>query len=539
VKGLAGEQFTSKRKNLFAIEVNMKLLITLLFALLASQAYAQQACSLPAQQITVFFANGIDTDRESAEASKGRLQQYLGETYEGQTLTYDLAYNNTTNFVVDLLQSTAQAGIQFDSQILAWLYGLGLAPDWFNQWYQTFLKLETQIVAQDLADHVAQYQQALVQGKKVMVVSHSQGNFYVNDAKKALEAQQPPLPMTAFGIFGVATPANNVGGAAQPYYTNNRDVILAVPGSLPANWTLKDAAGSAVGIINPVVAHSFTNTYMSDDYDIKPSLVLGIKQRMSALTTPNKPVACNDYYRKHFISLVAGNYTGDCGNPQLEQFVIAPGGTFSAAGKSLDVSGIEAQLNLTQSFNVNGISIVGGYDEQANGTPASGATAEWLSDGLFKGGGVSPSLPSALCFTTSTKLQVPPTYLPSKLDITQDVATLLAGYRRLFPKGTCAAIATNGVVTSLNSLPVYMSGTAINYGDASVDLLANRFQEEIFVLPGHRAKGNSPDYEPQFSYILTFQGNRRIQLLYKLDSGLTEFSVWRGPIDAELICTMP
>jgi hypothetical protein len=112
--------------------MNMKLLITLLLICLSFASLAQQTCTTPTQQIAVFFGNGIDTDQESAETSKARLQQYLGETYEGQTLTYDLAYNNTTNFVVDLLQSTAQAGIQFDSQILAWLYGLGLAPDWFN-----------------------------------------------------------------------------------------------------------------------------------------------------------------------------------------------------------------------------------------------------------------------------------------------------------------------------------------------------------------------------------------------------------------------
>jgi hypothetical protein len=439
--------------------------------------------------------------------------------------------------LADLYQSVQQAGLQWNSEIFNWINGIGIAPQWFVDWFKTYYLKATVIVAPELNEHVQKYSRAITSGQKVLVVSHSQGNFYVNEAKKLLTAQLTPQQMQSFGIFGVAVPADNVGGSTGPYYTNHRDFILTVPGSLPANWTLKRADGSSADNVGPIDAHLFNPTYISSDFDIKPVLLAGITAQLAALqSSPATGGGCDDYYRKHFISLVAGNYTGDCGNPQLEQFVIAPGGTFSAAGKSLDVSGIEAQLNLTQSFDANGISIVGGYD----GTPANGATAEWLSDGLFKSGGVSPSVPTtALCFTTSTKLQVPPTYLPSKLDITQDVATLLAGYRRLFPKGTCAAIATNGVVTSLNSLPVYMSGTAINYGDASVDLLANRFQEEIFVLPGHRAKGNSPDYEPQFSYILTFQGNRRIQLLYKLDSGLTEFSVWRGPIDAELICTMP
>ncbi len=523
--------FSSKRLNPSVIKVLMKLLITLLLVGLSSLSLAQQICPVSAQEVAVFFGNGIDTTQKEAERSRDALRKQLGDTYNGKTLTYTLAYNKTDGFSADLIQSAAQAGIQFDSQLSAWLYGLSIAPDWFNQGYQSWLLAQSQIAAEELTSHVAAYQEALQLGKKVMVISHSQGNYYVNAAKKLLEAIQPALPMTAFGIFGVATPANNVGGDSQPYYTNNRDVILAVPGSLPTNWALKNAAGEAVGLINPLKAHGFEDTYMSGDYDLRPALVAGIKQRMSTLTSLVKPITCSDdVYRKHFLSLVAGSYTSLCNfQSTLSALTIDSQAKFSALGQTVDASGVESYVTLTQSFTTGSIS-----------ASDASAVVNWVQSGLYAFGGLStPGVASVSCRGNGIDPLVPVSYIPNKLDITNDVLGLLADKRRLFPKSTC--FSSDPFAPVVSNVPVYFTGSVLTYGDKSLDLKAtNRATEGVVILPGATATlgGSSPDYEPQFRYNVTFQDNTAFQVLYKLSSGITYFGV-TGATNQALSCYLP
>ena len=218
-----------------------------------------------------------------------KLEQRLGSTFNSQKISYDLAYNYSDGAFKDLLQSLIQQlGQQSNSQQWLWLYDVGVVPAWFKDFRQNANTSFYQIVSSELTDQVAKYKEAILQGQKVLVVSHSQGNFYVNEAKQILAAAQPAVPMGSFGIFGVASPANNVGGASGPYLTNHIDMITLVPSSLPANWTLKrtTAGTPAEGILSPVAAHSFSGTYMNPNFDIAPALIAGIKNQMGSLQDP-------------------------------------------------------------------------------------------------------------------------------------------------------------------------------------------------------------------------------------------------------------
>jgi len=148
-----------------------------------------------------------------------------------------------------------------------------------------------QIKAPELIDHVEKYREAILQGQKVLVVSHSQGNFYANLARQILTFQKPAIKMESFGIFGVATPTDNIGGQKTPYLTNHLDIITSVPSSLPSNWTLRRADnGRIVDQIGSVAANHFAGTYLSPHYDIRPEIVKGIKQKLSQLQTPPQVV---------------------------------------------------------------------------------------------------------------------------------------------------------------------------------------------------------------------------------------------------------
>jgi hypothetical protein len=443
--------------------------------------------------------------------------------------------------LADLYQSVQQAGLQWNSEIFNWINGIGIAPQWFVDWFKTYYLKATVIVAPELNEHVQKYSRAITSGQKVLVVSHSQGNFYVNEAKKLLTAQLTPQQMQSFGIFGVAVPADNVGGSTGPYYTNHRDFILTVPGSLPANWTLKRADGSSADNVGPIDAHLFNPTYISSDFDIKPVLLAGITAQLAALqSSPATGGGCDDYYRKHFISLVAGNYKGVCGKEIVEDFVISSSGLFSAPRTSVDFSDVEAFVTVIQGFaNAGGVTTAASHNN-TDGSTKDSAASSWDASGKFLIGGVVVPAGgnSSSCDTSGTTPEVPPTYLANKVDITADVAALLASTRSVFPKGTCYDI-NNGVVSSPGRVTVSFSDSVVTYGDASIDLSANRYLEKVAILPGASANGGKPDYEPQFNYNLTFLDGRQAIFTYKLYSGMTSFAIMKSATSPEFLCLLP
>jgi hypothetical protein len=98
-------------------------------------------------------------------------------------------------------------------------------------------------------------------GNRVLVVAHSQGNLYANAAYGNL-ASKDTVPMDAFGIVSVATPASRVAGGG-PYYTLMYDLVisavqLAIPGTLPGNVTnsVSDSDWKH---------HSFIDSYLNGD----------------------------------------------------------------------------------------------------------------------------------------------------------------------------------------------------------------------------------------------------------------------------------
>lgn len=256
------------------------------FWLPAVTGLADTTCEPVAEKYRVIFGNGILVSAENASASMAHLAIELGGSFNGRAIEYDLAYNHTEGPFADLLQAADQHLVQYDHQFMLWMHNLGLVPDWFLALHESLLQAHYQAAAPELEEHVRKYREAILQGQQVLVVAHSQGNFYANQARQMLASGQPAVPMESFGIHGIATPANNVGGAGGPYLTNHRDIILAVPGSLPANWRLGRSGGGNANDVGRVDAHSFDDTYLSLAYDVRPALLTGLRQRLGELQDP-------------------------------------------------------------------------------------------------------------------------------------------------------------------------------------------------------------------------------------------------------------
>ncbi|MCK5525172.1 MAG: hypothetical protein KAI83_18750 [Thiomargarita sp.] len=247
------------------MRIIISLITTTILVLISSYVPAQQNNCEP-EKFRVVFNNGELTTPKQAFTALNELALNLGQSHADQGITYDLAYNYSDDAFKQVLQTSDQR-----------LWYVNLAQQVYNWKYQ--------VNTPELNEHVQKYREAILHGQKVLVVSHSQGNFYTNLARQMLINQKPAIAMKAFGIFGVATPANYIGKGA--YLTNHLDIITSLPSSLPANWTLRRIdSGKVVDNIGSIPAHRFSETYLSPYYDIRPQIIKGIKQELSKLTDP-------------------------------------------------------------------------------------------------------------------------------------------------------------------------------------------------------------------------------------------------------------
>ena len=220
------------------------------------------------EEFKIVYQNGELTTPKQAFTAKNELALSLGNSYANQSISYDLSYNYSSNAFDKLLESANPR-------------------HWYVELARLVYNWNYKINASELNEHVEKYREAILQGQKVLIVSHSQGNFYTNLARQMLAKQKPAIPMPSFGIFAVATPANNVATKNTPYLTNHLDIISLVPNSLAANWTLRRADnGKIVDNIGSIPAHSFTGTYLSPHYDIRTEFIKAIKQELNKLEKP-------------------------------------------------------------------------------------------------------------------------------------------------------------------------------------------------------------------------------------------------------------
>ncbi|MBE9563425.1 MAG: hypothetical protein IMF12_11255, partial [Proteobacteria bacterium] len=211
----------------------MRIIILLL---VSSFVHAQQC---EPEEFRVVFSNGELTTPKQAFTAMNELALNLAS----EDITYDLAYNYSNDAFIKLLQTSDQR-----------LWYINLAKLVYNWQYK--------VNTPELNQHVEKYREAILHGQKILIISHSQGNFYTNLARQMLSNQKPTITMKGFGIFGVATPASHVGGNGN-YLTNHLDIITSIPSSLPANWTLKQiGSGKIVDQIGSIPAHSFSGTYL-------------------------------------------------------------------------------------------------------------------------------------------------------------------------------------------------------------------------------------------------------------------------------------
>lgn len=254
----------------------MRRLVAALALLAATPSSALANCLVAGSGGTVtsvYFSNGMFGDEPAVRLNRLALEEAYKNSLEarhpGSTFIFRMAYN-TGDGVGDLVEVVrqkldelrlAQEGRPTPTQLLGWLLAQvpyeeigriwraitrvgrritsgqvdeirdALASEWRRVWEEDSYSAPE--------GHVVQYEAALQTGERVIVVAHSQGNFFANEAIQEASDRRPQCARSIAAV-GVATPASSPANEASGYVTAEDDVVInfaraVFPHVLPGN----------------------------------------------------------------------------------------------------------------------------------------------------------------------------------------------------------------------------------------------------------------------------------------------------------------
>lgn len=232
----------------------------------------------------LFFGNGMYNNQMDADSSLIELEDRLKSNQNFSEIMWDfeLSYNHNEE-IYSLFEVFRQRMGDQASSYWRWLGAFENAPDWFAAAAQSVaasFDFAEALVDEDLNQHIQRYQGLLMEGNRVLIVAHSQGNLYANAAYSNLAAKE--LPMESFGIVSVANPASRVAGDG-PYFTLMNDLVIAgvraiFPNTLPGNVMNG-------GNDSDWAHHSFVDAYLNGDQS-GPLILNTVLSETEALAWP-------------------------------------------------------------------------------------------------------------------------------------------------------------------------------------------------------------------------------------------------------------
>ena len=146
---------------------------------------------------TIATINGVFTDKRDAQKNMDALRSKFGKIHNNQPIDYQYLHNPSH------------------------LAGLG---DILMSVYQKIFDNET-VEDYDLIEMLKSASEK-VKTQKLLLVAHSQGNFYANSFYDTVAEKQGGVPRESIGVYSVATPASRVAGGGK-WLTSNTDKVIA------------------------------------------------------------------------------------------------------------------------------------------------------------------------------------------------------------------------------------------------------------------------------------------------------------------------
>jgi hypothetical protein len=205
-------------------------------------------------------------------------------------LGFDVAYNDTHSLPLDLLESTIQFLTGNVSRFWRILWEIDPMPDLVADQMlllSNALDYSALLTTDSLLDHVKTYQNVIDEGKKVILVAHSQGNLFGNQAYNFLSTNE----RRSFGMVSVANIDSNVLGdfsEAAIYTTLSNDKfiqgLIAVQLGLPTSPMLPNTENTSNS--DDFWGHSFVGSYMVEKSISEIQITGDIIATLGSLYTP-------------------------------------------------------------------------------------------------------------------------------------------------------------------------------------------------------------------------------------------------------------
>ncbi len=177
-------------------------LITFIVFSFASLAKADSAvCST--NGYTVETINGVLTNEAGASDNLRAMGPYLPKTYHGEPVAVDYLLNPMhLGGIGDLVDSADQKALENET-------------------------VEDYDLVEILKDASAK-----VKTQKLLLVAHSQGNFYANSFYDVVSRQKTGVSAQSLGIYSIATPASRVAGNGL-WLTSDTDKVISSVALIP------------------------------------------------------------------------------------------------------------------------------------------------------------------------------------------------------------------------------------------------------------------------------------------------------------------
>ncbi|MBI2046275.1 MAG: lamin tail domain-containing protein [Parcubacteria group bacterium] len=190
-----------------------------------------EACS--SEGYTINTINGVFTDENAAISNRDALKYYFKNTYKGEKL------------IIDFLLNPPHLG------------GIG---DVIKSIEQGLFDQET-VTDYDLVEMLKSASEK-VRTQKLLLVAHSQGNFYANSFYDTVAEQEAGVSKESMGVYSVATPASSVAGGGKWLTSDTDKVIAGVVGHVPFKSIMPPNTHIKLKSDDDITGHDFAKVYL-------------------------------------------------------------------------------------------------------------------------------------------------------------------------------------------------------------------------------------------------------------------------------------
>lgn len=226
---------------------------------------------------TIATINGVLTDESRARDNMVAVSKKVGFEINNQIIDYQYLLNHS------------HAG------------GLG---DAIKVIYQKYFEQET-VRDYDLVEMLNDASQK-VKTQKLLLVAHSQGNFYANSFYDVVAGQTGGLPREAIGIYSVANPASRVAGGGKWITSDTDKVIADVVAIVPFRKIMEPNTHIELKPGDNISGHGFSDAYLKYRSDrIISEIQMSLDSLFSDLER-REDIPCIDPPKLSFVHKVQG-----------------------------------------------------------------------------------------------------------------------------------------------------------------------------------------------------------------------------------------